>query len=297
MLRSLPYNFYRTSRKAVRAVGLTRVLRRVFGPLIGRILFRLSPGGVGPTQLRGHTMYLARSGSYPPVDMAMGRYEPGTTQLFEELLKPGMVVIDVGAHVGYYTLIAAKQVGPGGKVYAFEPDRDNHALLEKNIELNGYNNVLAARSAVSDRVGASDLYLTALDSGRHSLFHQGLPERGSVAVETTTVDSFLESQGWPGVDLVKIDVEGAEFTVLDGMAQLLERSAGLKMIIEFNPALIQGAGVSPLQFLERLTSAGWQTFLIEEANGLVPLTPVEAPSLVNRLLAAGSSVNLFGTWR
>jgi FkbM family methyltransferase len=229
--------------------------------------------------------------------MAMDRYEPGTTRLFKETVNPGMVVVDIGAHVGYYTLLAAKQVGPKGKVYSFEPEQDNHALLLKNIAMNGYDNVVVTQMAVSDRMGSSTLYLADLDSGRHSMYQHGLPERGSTPVNTTTLDSFLASEEWPHIDLVKIDVEGAEVSVLDGMTILMERNAGLKFIIEFNPALLQGGGVDPLVFLERLASPGGAIQIIEDDDGLLPLAEGDAAILVDRLLAAESSVNLYCTNR
>ena len=292
-LRYIAYAVYNVLRKAARISGLMGPMRRLAGPAAGRLLYRLSPGGAGPTQINGHSMYLAPSGSYPPLEMAMARYEPGTTRLFKETVKSGMVVVDIGAHVGYYTLLAAKQVGPAGKVYAFEPEQDNHALLLKNIGMNGYNNIVATRMAVSDQQGCSTLYVSALDSGRHSMYRHGLPERGSAPIETTTLDSFLASEGWPSVDLVKIDVEGAEVTVLDGMTHLMEECAGLRLIIEFNPALLQDGGVTPLEFLERLISLGWGVQIIEGANGLLPLVEGDGPALVSRLLTAESSVNLF----
>lgn len=296
-LRRLAFAIYSALRKAARISGQMGPMRRLAGPAVGRLLYRLSLAEAGPAQLHGHAMYLAPSGSYPPLDMAMARYEPGTTRLFQEIVKSGMVVVDIGAHVGYYTLLAAKQVGPTGKVYAFEPEQDNHAILLKNIGVNGYNNVVATPMAVSDRRGSSTLYVTSLDNGRHSMYHHGLPERGSPTVETTTLDSFLASEGWPSVDLIKIDVEGAEVAVLDGMTGLMGKSADLKLIIEFNPALLQDGGVAPLVFLERLASPGWGVQIIEEANGLLPLAEGDGPSLVNRLLAAESSVNLLCTRR
>jgi FkbM family methyltransferase len=242
-------------------------------------------------------MYLAPSGSYPPLDMAMDRYEPATTRLFQETVKPDMVVIDIGAHVGYFSLLAAKLVGHTGKVYSFEPEPGNHAVLLKNIDANGYDNIVATQMAVSDRTGNLTLYITALDSGRHSVYHHGLPERGSVTVESTSLDSFLESEGWPTVDLIKVDVEGAEVAVLDGMTQLMEKNPDLRLIIEFNPALLQDGGVTPIEFLERLHSIGWYVTVIDEIDGLSPLTETIGAALVDRLLAADSSVNLYCTRR
>lgn len=291
----MAYAIYDVLRRAAIISGLMGPMRRLAGPVVGRLLFRLSPGGAGPTQIDGHTMYLAPPGSYPPLNMAMDRYEPSTTKLFKDTVKPGMVVVDIGAHVGYYTLLAAKQVGPTGKVYAFEPEQDNHAILLKNIEVNGYNNIVATRMAVSNQQGISTLYVSGLDSGRHSMYRHGLPERGSASIETTTLDSFLALEGWPNIDLIKIDVEGAEVTVLDGMTSLIGKSAGLRLIIEFNPALLQDSGVVPLEFLEGLIAPGWCVRIIEDSNELSPLEDGDALALISRLLTADSSVNLFCT--
>jgi len=294
--RKLAFAVYRVLRNTARASGQMGLIRRLGGPFVGRLLYKISPGGTGPVQLHGHSMYLASSGSFPPLDMAMARYEPGTTMLFSEIIKPGMVVVDVGAHVGYFTLLAANKVGPTGKIYAFEPDQNNHALLLKNIEMNGYDNVVATQMAVSNRKGTSVLYLTALDSGRHSMYHHGLPERGSIAIETTTLDSFFSSEGSDRADLIKVDVEGAEVSVLDGMTSLIEEWADLKLIIEFNPALLQGSGGTPLTFLEKLVSQNWEIQIIEETIGLSPLGKGDdAQALTDRLLDSGTSVNLFCT--
>ena len=225
--------------------------------------------------------------------MATDRYEQETTRLFERLVKPGMVVIDVGSHVGYYSLMAARQVGPAGRVYAFEPEPSNHALLLKNIELNGYSNISATRKAISNRVGSATLFLTSLDNGRHSTYQHGLPERGSVPVETTTIDALLAAEGWPRVDLIKVDVEGAEMDVLEGTHQLQRKCPELKLIIEFSPALLGNAGADPFQFLEQLAGRGFEVHCIAEKEGLLPLREVDRPSLVDRLLKDQGSLNLF----
>jgi len=292
-LRNAAYIFYLLSRKVVRAAGFTRVVRGSLGPIAGRIILRLTASANRQFSVRGHRMVLASGDRYPPIDMSMGKYEEETTQLVERLIKPGMVVIDVGAHVGYYTLIAAKGVGPAGKVYAFEPEPNNHALLLENIELNRYSNVVAEKKAVSDRVGCSQLYLTALDNGRHSIYRHGLPESGSVAVETTTLDAFLESQGWPRIGLVKIDVEGAEMSVLAGMGQLLQKSDAVNLIVEFNPAILQGVGVDPLEFLEQMGYLGFNVYWIDREKGLLPVEVAESVSITNKLLTDEGSINLF----
>jgi len=292
-LYDLFVRIYSIASKVARATKLIKPLRRTIGPIAGRFVYGLSPNTDRPFVIHGHKMFLATRGKYPPTDMAMDRYEKGTTQLFERTIEPGMVVIDVGAHVGYYTLLAARLVGPTGKVYAFEPEPANYALLLKNIELNGYNNVEPVRKAASNRVDFSTLFLTALDNGRHSTYRHGLPESGSMIVEMTTIDAFLEAEGCPRVDFIKMDVEGAELDVLQGMTRLIENSVQLKLVIEFNPFLLNSAGVAPTQLLNKPTSWSFKTFCIDEQKGLLPLGEINVPSLVDKLLASQSSVNLF----
>ena len=293
VVQGVAYLAYSAARKAARYTGLIRPIRKLIGPAVGRLLFKASANAGRHIMVQGQQMHLAAPGAYPPVAMARDRYEPGTTGLFRSLLRPGMVVIDVGAHVGYYSLLAASQVGPTGKIYAFEPAPTNYDLLLKNIELNGYHNVVAKRKAVSNQVGLSTLYLTALDNGRHSTYRHDLPETGIEVVETTTIDALLEAANWPKVDLVKVDVEGAEKDVLDGMVKLLTKRDPLKLIVEFNPRLLQSAGVNPLEFLQRPNSWGFEVQLIDEEKGTIPLERVDLPSLATRLSTAETSVNLF----
>ena len=237
-------------------------------------------------------MILAPPGGYPPLDMVAGRYEPESTKLFEQLAKPGTSVIDIGAHVGYYSLLAARRIGSEGKVFAFEPEPMNYELLTKNAALNGYANIKGVNKAVSDQVGANTLYLSKLDNGRHTLFQQDTTQSEGTTVETTTIDAFLESEGWPDIGLIKIDVEGAELSVLNGMSRLLAKNRSLNMIIELNPALLRNAAVDPLDFLNRLKQQGFKVYVIDESGGPQELSETSVPALIDRLITADNSVNL-----
>lgn len=292
-LPKLAHPVYMAVRKGLVATGVFAPLRTWLGPSAGRLIARFLANPKRPKMVRGHQMYLAGSKGYPPIAMATNRYEEESTKLLEGLLKPGMTVIDAGSHVGYYALLAARQIGPEGRVYAFEPDPDNYELLLRNIALNGYTNIEAVKKALSNQVGTATLFLTTLDNGRHSTYRHGLPERGSVDVETTTIDTFLEARGWPTVDLVKIDIEGAEMDVLEGASQFLAKCPSLKVIIEFSPSLLRNAGADPIEFLNQW--AGWEFELncIVEKKGLVPLELSDQAPLVERLLSNKSSVNLF----
>lgn len=147
-----------------------------------------------------------------------GRYEPEQTDLFVEHVRPGDTVFDVGAHAGYYTLLASTLVGPSGRVCAFEPDPGNVRALRGNVETNGCTNVRIEEAAVADGAG------TARFGGGSGSGTGRLTEEGEREVSTLALDDYAErSELVPSV--VKIDVEGAEHRVLRGASVTLRRAS------------------------------------------------------------------------
>ena len=291
---NIAYQAFRVARAIMRSTGLTKPLRRTVGPVASRMVYRMSSGADRPLRVRGHTMFLAPPGKYPAPDMMADRYEEATVRLFEELLQPGMAVMDIGAHVGYFSLISARLVGPQGKVIAFEPEPENHNLLIKNIESNGYSNISPIPKAVSSTSGTTQFFLSALDNGSHSIFLPGA--RGvidSISVETTTVDDFLDAQGWPQVDLFKVDVEGAESEVLEGMTESVVKNPAANLVVEFCPYLIRRIGGSPPDLLEKIRSLGFQINLIDDSKGVLAAETFDVPNLISRLMRQEGYVNLF----
>ncbi len=189
------------------------------------------------------------------------RYE---TRLWCDLIKPGMVVADVGANLGVYTLLAARATGPGGVVHSFEPDEDNHALLAQNVEANGYGNVVLHRSAVADHVGSIRLYRRPEHSGDHRIYSAESDEGPSVQVSVTTLDEVFRQS--PRLDLVKLDIQGAEARALEGMRTVLGRNPNLSLITELWPEGLTNAGTEPRQFLEALRGLGFQIHRIDDKH-------------------------------
>ncbi len=295
MLRTFVNVAYLTTRSVLRLTGLTRPARKVFGPIMGRLIFRTSGASTVPVTIMGHEMFLASADRYPPVAMINGRYEQETTKLMERVVEPGMRILDIGAHVGYFSLIAARAAGPDGKVYSFEPEPVNYSLLVENAKRNGYENIVTIQKGVSNETGTTTLYIAGLDNGRNSLYRHDLPQAGTTTVEITTIDAYLESQGWPEIDLVKVDVEGSELLVWEGMEQLRQKSSQLKLILEFNPALLRSAGIDPMQFLSMPGESGFKVEWIDEENGLLPIESVNTSELSSKLETREISVNLFCT--
>jgi FkbM family methyltransferase len=151
------------------------------------------------------------------VGYALGTTEAEVQRFLTANLKPGDVCFDIGANVGFFTLIAARLVGDTGRVYAFEPLPSNAEALRRNIALNGLQNVEVIEAAVSERSGTAELVLgqSSLDA-RLSMLGEAQPD--AIAVRVISLDDF-EIDGSPS--LVKIDAEGAEYAVLSGMRRVL----------------------------------------------------------------------------
>ncbi len=208
------------------------------------------------------------------LELVLDRYEPETTRLFHRLLQPGMTVVDIGAHGGYFSLIGASRVGAAGKVYAFEPYPASFEELQRNIDLNGYKNIQAVRKAVSDRTGVHKLLVNPKGSDRHSLYAgESSWERNSPEVETTRLDDFLEGCKWPRVDLIKMDIEGAEPAALAGMKQTLEKCGVRFLITELSPGPLKAAGFDPRGFLQELTNLGFSLYAVEGEKEPKALSP------------------------
>jgi FkbM family methyltransferase len=192
-----------------------------------------------------------------------GEFEAMMTKLFISELEPGDVVLDIGASVGYYTLIAARAVGPSGKVYAFEPAPEEFDLLVQNIELNNYANVAASRQAVSDSNGPQTFYLADGYAGFHTFFpdRSGHHSWKAIEVECLTIDEVMNGSL---VDLIKLDIEGNEPRALRGMEQTIRLSPDVRMFVELNPSLLARGGSRPEDLLEELARLEMEVSLIDE---------------------------------
>lgn len=195
------------------------------------------------------------------LDMFLENYEKNTVIYFKKHIKPGMVVIDIGAHIGYYTLLFSKLVGSNGKVYAFEPDPDNFSILQKNTE--NLKNVEIFKVALSDLEGKIGFYKIHDSTGCHSIV---LPEAEAekIIVDSTTLDSFLEYKKINKVNFIKIDIEGGEPFAFKGMKKIINNSSTISIISEFNPEAIEQSNKNPKDFLNEIRKNGLKTYAIKE---------------------------------
>ena len=190
-----------------------------------------------------------------------GYYEKQVTKYICSQLHPGMDFVDIGANIGYYTLIAAKRLFASDRVHAFEPDNDNFERLKRNVELNEMTNVELNRLAVSNSSGRATFYSS--NQGRNrGIGGLRQTEKGSqvaVTCKTVRLDEYF-SERFPSrlnkVGLVKIDIEGAEFLALQGAQSLLENRPVL--VIEACDVLTQRFGYTTLELRQWLRQYGYR---------------------------------------
>ena len=187
--------------------------------------------------------------------------EDVTKSCIKPLLNPGSVFVDVGANVGYFTLLASTL---GARVVAYEPTPSVFARLKENVALNGFEDAQLVNAAVMDKPGTLSLHISGDDPEANSLFGDDAQDNTPcVRVPAITLDDDLAARGIQHVDLLKIDAEGAEPFVLDGATRLLGSPNPPVIIVEVNAFTLKCAGLQPSDILSRLESHGYNHTEIE----------------------------------
>ncbi|WP_101760456.1 FkbM family methyltransferase [Oceanicoccus sp. KOV_DT_Chl] len=201
-----------------------------------------------------------------------GIWEAFETQLILERLNAGDCFIDVGANLGYYTVLAANKVGPQGYVGAFEPEPNNFRLLLKNISANGVDFVDAVNAGLADKHSAGQLFLNKTNFGDHQIYDAG-EQRDCCDIQLLNGSDYLQGKA-KTVDLLKIDTQGAESKVIAGLLPILSQSGqGLSIIIEFWPYGLRKSGSSAHRLLDMLMTLHLPIHIIDHiAHQLVPCT-------------------------
>jgi FkbM family methyltransferase len=278
-------------RKQIRRRPLRKwlLLLQYYLPLPRRSRLQLIEGG----DLR---LYVDRS------DMGVSRellreasYEGQWTRFVRSALEPGDVVVDIGANIGYYTVLMARRVGPAGLVVAFEPEEHNFGILEKNIALNELTHVRAVRAAVSDKEGSATLFVDRRLFGVHSLSRENMVFWGRTSgctVPTLTLDSYLERERLQArVRFVKIDAQGAEGLILTGATGLLAQDA-VTFMIEMWPKGLGGFGWSPAGVVDRFVRQGFESYTLNRRGTLEPMCRKEILRRAAAMQAKWASFNV-----
>ena len=194
-----------------------------------------------------------------------GQYEPLETAIVHAALRDGATFVDVGAHWGYFSLLAAHLVGGSGRVVALEPDPRLHDALAANVTRNNLPQVTAVAVAASESAGTAVLQgfaPSATNRGVSSLMGSDGGEGPSYSVRTEAMDDLLDALQVGVVDLIKVDVEGAEALVLRGMRRGLAAHRYRRLLLELHPAALTRGGFSIEAITQSLTGAGYEGWWI-----------------------------------
>ncbi|MEK7551540.1 MAG: FkbM family methyltransferase [Patescibacteria group bacterium] len=201
-----------------------------------------------------------------------GKWEEYETDLFKKNIKSGDIILDIGAHIRYYTLIAAKIVGNKGKVYAFEPDPKNFQILKRNTEENKYKNVVLVNKALSNKSGSIKLFLNKENTGDHRIYDSA-DNRKSINIQAITLDDFFKDKA-KKVDLIKMDVQGAEVHIFNGGNNLIKRNNNIKILTEFWPHGLELCGSSAKEYGTILKENKFKIYNIDEDKKAIKLISI-----------------------
>jgi FkbM family methyltransferase len=181
-----------------------------------------------------------------------GKREPFATKILEEETKEGEVILEAGANIGYYTILQSKKIGPRGKIYAVEPEKDNFSYLKKNVKLNNLKNVTLFKQAIGDKNGKLALYTYDEGNLNSPIMWKG-DYKGKEIVKEQTIDKFLEGKRTP--NWIRMDVEGYEYNILRGAKKTLQNKNLRRMFIEFHFGMVEKKRM--VELLELLFESGF----------------------------------------
>jgi len=265
-MRQLIFALYRWAVRRMVGHGLNEV--RWIRGAHNWVLEHFHPRSV---QVFGKTLYLDRSDS---LNLSIhGIFEPHETELVARLVKKGDVVIDIGANIGYYTLLLAQCVGETGRVYAFEPHPANAALLRRTIAESGYQNVVVEEKAVSINSGPITLYESADGSVDHRIVES---DGKALCIQAVSLDDYFAAGEI--VNFIKMDIQGAEGWAIKGMAKLLARSPEVALLSEFEPWGLAQSGIGPRGYLDLLAEHGFAVYEVDGSGTGETPADFDAPS-------------------
>ncbi len=221
-------------------------------------------------------------------DFSRGQlYESETSNFLASVLEPADTFIDIGAHVGYFTMLGSAMVGEQGRVYAFEPERSNFDHLVEHAAINGFNNIIPLHMAVGAAPAIADFFVNADNDGGHALWEvgrhpynersrQGAPCTRKVSV--TSLDYFFANQDMRSLKAIKIDAEGAELSILLGARKLFARHSVPFIVAEVNRFGLESMGASEALLRASMSELGYETYLFQPGQSFLQrMRPEDTP--------------------
>jgi FkbM family methyltransferase len=236
---------------------------------LARLWMRKFPTSAVPLRLPFGAWWLARAGVLDN-QLLEDAFETAELRFVEKFLQPGMVVLDIGAHHGLYTLLASKRVGSTGSVTCFEPSPRERRLLERHLQINFCSNVRVESIALGRASGQADLFLVSgAEDGCNSLRPPAVSCcTRTVPVDLLSLDEYLARRGIKKIDFIKLDVEGAELDVLRGAIHLLRSPSRPLILAEVEDARTRPWGYQACEIIQFLQTAAYSWFRVLHGGSL-----------------------------
>ncbi|RME19564.1 MAG: FkbM family methyltransferase [Bacteroidetes bacterium] len=225
----------------------------------------------------GEWMYQNIYGIYKPLYfLYKKRTEKFEIDLIKKIVRPGDVVLDIGANIGFYTMIFSEAVKEKGKVFAFEPDPKNFHRLKNNTQYLG--NVIVENKAISHQTQTIKLYSSELNVDYRTYAHPD--SQNYTEVQAVSLDDYLREKNITCVDFIKMDIQGYESFALQGMIETIKKNKHIKILSEFWPYGLQQSGKSAITYYQQLSEYFSNIFLLQN-HQLKKILPDEIQHLKN----------------
>lgn len=242
-----------------RSRSLAALLLRIRPALLGQWIKRLLRWGRVEVQGADGRFWVDMASNFGIRVTSAEGYEPETKALLVSFLKPGMAFVDLGANEGFFSVIAARAVGPTGRVLAIEPQSRLGPVIRRNLELNDAANVTLAQVAISAEAGVAEFNLAPdTNSGSSGLSRATRYANPTQSVRTLTLDLCLREQALAMVDVMKIDIEGYEYEAVLGAKELFRTLKVRRLLIEIHDKLLSARGLRPQDISDFLLSCGYE---------------------------------------
>jgi len=202
-------------------------------------------------------------------------WEPSESGIFLDFIKPGDAIVDIGAHIGWYSLLARTKTSDDGIIYAIEPEPRSYKILCENIKLNNYHNIIPINKAIGEKNELKKLYYNLYKNGPSVYQLFPISNESHIDVELITLDEII---GEEHVDIIKIDVEGYEVKVLQGAKNILSRNDKPIFFSEFWMDGLKKAGNTNIEYFEIFNKNGYKILIIND-NSYSEITYEEAIKL------------------
>lgn len=224
-----------------------------------------------------------------------GYYEKELSDLLKKLVNPNDVFVDVGANIGYFSLLVARYF-PSANVISFEPVTDLFKKMNENITLNSIENIITVNAAAGESNEERELFISGPDNSGMSSFYEpenylGYKEK----VKVVSIDEWFEGSRLSRIDILKLDIEGSELAALKGMKKALQNFKPL-LIVEINPATLSMFSLNPADIYDYLGQYGFKGFLILENSRLKQLNQIETGQTINVLFVHQEKIELLSSF-